>query len=36
MESAPHWDLAVLDSVHGSVPRELESKLGSQILSEYK
>lgn len=36
MESAPHWDLGVLNSVHGSMPKESESKLGSQILGEYK
>lgn len=36
MESEPHWDLGVLDPVHGSVPKELETKLGSQILSECK
>ena len=36
MESEPHWDLGVLDSVHGSVPKELETKLGSQILSACK
>lgn len=36
MESELHWDLGVLNFVHGSGPKELETKLGSQILSECK
>lgn len=33
MGSTPPWDSEVSDSIHGSMPKWLETKLGSQILS---